>query len=44
VVAVDAGVVGAAADVVGAAVFEPPQAANSRQSASRIKGRFTIST
>jgi hypothetical protein len=32
-----------AADVVGAAVFELPQAAARRQRGSRIKTRFTIS-
>jgi hypothetical protein len=34
----------AAAEVVGAALFELPQAAASRQRGSRIKTRFTIST
>jgi len=43
-VVVAAGFGCAAAEVVGAALFELPQAAASRQRGSRIKTRFTIST
>jgi hypothetical protein len=39
-----ADVVGTAAVVVGAAVFEPPQPVTNRQAASKVKTRFTFST